>query len=265
MSGQARPSGVGGALAVVIPHRSRRDLLLECLGSVAGWPVFVVFDDPAATSAPSGVVGVPGPGRGFAQAANAGLEAARQAGFRRVLLLNDDAVPCDGCVSRLLEFAIAHEGVGAVGPLLLDRQGRVESAGISCHVAHARVRQRTTAPPGPTDVDALSGACLLVDAWVRFDGRYPFYFEDVDLCRRIRRAGRRVVLLPDAHCVHVGGATRPRDSREAARLAVRGHLRLVGASTPHRMLALSLALGQVLREGASPERLRGVLEGWRAS
>ncbi|MFO0980731.1 MAG: hypothetical protein U1E76_03110 [Planctomycetota bacterium] len=35
-----------------------------------------------------------------------------------------------------------------------------------------------------------------------FDEDYPFYFEDSDLSRRIRRAGKRCVLLPAAEMVH---------------------------------------------------------------
>jgi GT2 family glycosyltransferase len=36
-----------------------------------------------------------------------------------------------------------------------------------------------------------------------FDERYYLYYEDVDLCRRLRARGLEVVLVPEAHVVHL--------------------------------------------------------------
>jgi N-acetylglucosaminyl-diphospho-decaprenol L-rhamnosyltransferase len=35
-----------------------------------------------------------------------------------------------------------------------------------------------------------------------FDERYFLYYEDVDLCRRLRKRGYEVVLVPSASAVH---------------------------------------------------------------
>ena len=55
----------------------------------------------------------------------------------------------------------------------------------------------------------LSGACLLVPAAARaalggtlLDERYPLYFEDNDLCRRLTAAGRELWAVPAARVVH---------------------------------------------------------------
>ena len=60
----------------------------------------------------------------------------------------------------------------------------------------------------PLDVEMLSGACLLLSrraiaaAGGLFDERYPLYFEDTDLFRRLSRAGLRLVLDPKSEIVH---------------------------------------------------------------
>jgi GT2 family glycosyltransferase len=70
-----------------------------------------------------------------------------------------------------------------------------------------------------TDVDQLMGACLLVRKSVLeevgvLDEDFFMYYEEVDLCFRIKRAGYRVVFVPEAAIVHLGG-------RSAAQVPVR--------------------------------------------
>lgn len=251
-------------LGVVIPHHSRADLLVLALRAVAAWPRLVVDDGPAARPSPvlpPGVELLRTTGeQGFARSCNLGLEhAQRRWGVPWVLLLNDDARPEPGCVEALLEAARA--GAGAAGPLLLDESGRVESAGLRLE-RWGRVRQITRPPGRNTQVDALSGACLLVPADARLDPRFPHGFEDLALCRALAGAGRPCVLVPGARCVHRGGATLARRARRAQRHATHGHLRLVGGGW-RSPLVLGLGVLQVLREGGPAGRLLGIAEGWR--
>ena len=224
---------------VVIPHRQRGDLLQRALASVEGWPVHVE-DDTA------------GPGRGFAVAANAGLEEAERQGHERVLLLNDDAWLQDGALDALLEV-----DAELVGPLLLDPSGRIESAGLDFSYSTGRLKQRTSAPSGPAEVPALSGACLLMPSSARFDTGFRHGMEDIDLCLRARG---RVMLQPHARCIHVGGGTVGRRTRAATREALRGHLRLLQGRPVQQGLAVGYAVGQVLRERGPARRLVGIAE-----
>ncbi len=196
-----------------------------------------------------------GPGRGFVATANAGLAKAADAGFERVLLLNDDAELLPGCVEALLEV-----DAELVGPLLLDPSGRVESAGLHFSRRSGRLCQQTEVPRGPAEVTALSGACLLMPASARFDTTFRHGMEDVELCLRVHRAGGRVMLQPAARCLHVGGATVGRRSRRATREALRGHLRLLSGQPVQQALAVGYALGQVLREGPVLDRALGLSE-----
>jgi GT2 family glycosyltransferase len=64
----------------------------------------------------------------------------------------------------------------------------------------------------PVEVEALSGACMFIKPEVftavgGFSEEYFMYSEDVDLCRRIQKAGFRVVYCPNAEIVHHGGGS----------------------------------------------------------
>ncbi len=248
-------------LVVVVPSAGRVEVTAT-LEAVRGWPLLWVDDAPGGGRAPTGVEALATDGRGFAGAANAGLEGASQRGFAWALLLNDDAAPRPGCIAAL-RAAVEEDGVVAAGPVL-ESPGGVESAGLAFNPTTARLRQTTEVPVEVCTVDALSGACLLVPTTVRFDEGFPHGFEDVDLALRLRRAGGRLVVVPAARCWHEGGGTVSRRSREAARDALRGHLRLAGRSPLRRTLVVAYALAQIIREGGPVHRLLGVWEGWRS-
>ena len=62
------------------------------------------------------------------------------------------------------------------------------------------------------DVDWVSGTCMLArrsafEAVEGFDEAYFMYGEEMDWCRRIRRAGWSIVFLPEPAVIHVGGAS----------------------------------------------------------
>ncbi len=243
--------------AVLIPCHSRPDLLRQALGALSSQQVLVVDDSVDGL----GDLGVPtirtGGAQGFSSAINLGLSHLEAEGVSHVLLLNDDAVPRPGCVASLLEGWT--EADGAIGPTLICPQGMASSGFIVRDWGRVRVR------PGkveqPTQVDAISGAAMLIRVTERLDEGYRHGFEDLDLCRRLRNRGLRIRTLPVV-CTHVGGATVPQHSRLAQRSALAGHLRYLGGGW-RSGLAVALSVGQVLREGGSPVRMLGVIDGWR--
>lgn len=67
-------------------------------------------------------------------------------------------------------------------------------------------------PADPESVDAISGACFAIrrDVFNRlggFDEGYFLHFEDLDLCRRVRDAGLRVLLDPSVRVRHLQGSS----------------------------------------------------------
>jgi len=243
---------------VLIPFHSRRDLLERALSAVAGWPVLLV-DDSREGLALDGVEKVRTQGEvGFSRAVNMGLEALEVRGHTHALLLNDDAQPHEGCIEALVDAWTDEDG--ALAPVLVDEQGMCRSGFVVS--ALGRVRVRRGGVESPTVVDAVSGAAMLIRTSERLDQGYRHGFEDLDLCRRLQGRGLQVRTIPDARCLHVGGATVSQHSRYAQRTAVAGHLRYLGGGWKSGM-AVALSVGQVLRERGHPGRLLGVIDGWR--
>lgn len=239
-------------LGVVIPHHSQRDALDRALASVEGQSVVVVDD-----SEDGGLV-LPGVevlrttgGEGFGRAVNRGLSHLEAKGCTLALLLNDDAVLDVGALEALMEAWCDEDG--ALGPVIHEAGGPVYGIRVS---PMGRVRLART--PGP--VQALSGAAMIIRTGERFDERFRHGFEDLELCRRLHQRGLRVRVVGSARCHHIGGATVGRDTREATRGSVGGHLQYLGGG-PSLGIALALAMAQVCVEGPRRSRFLGLVEG----
>lgn len=81
-------------------------------------------------------------------------------------------------------------------------------AGLSARFPHSPDRAWAS-PDGPADVDWVPGAFAILrrEALNKsglFDPAFFRYFEEVDLCRRIKSAGFRVVYWPDVVVTHIG-------------------------------------------------------------
>ena len=218
-------------------------------------------------------------GAGFAAKANLALAWAAEQEAELLLLLNDDAFLAEDALVRLLDDMWL-SGATAGGMLLLeaDRSDRIQSAGLSVCLRKERIRAIRTIPedlperPAPWEVDALPGTALaLRPDFVRsiggFDEDFPFYFEDVDLCLRLRAVGHRVVLCPSARAEHIGAGTIGRGPEQASR-AMRGMKLLLdkhGSGPARGGFAVGWALLQQVRAGpvGLGGRLRAVLGGLR--
>ena len=82
------------------------------------------------------------------------------------------------------------------------------------------------------DVDYVIGAALAVKRTTLeqiglFDEGYFLYYEDVDLCLRARRAGQRVVYIPDAWLTHLESVTTIKGSAAYLQQFFRGRWRFI--------------------------------------
>jgi len=207
---------------------------------------------------------------GFGRAVNQGLAAARAP---LVLIMNPDCRLEPGAVERLTRELTGDPACAIVGPRILDPDGTEQGSargdpnmltGMFGRSAALRrlfpglgVAERNVVPSsivpegGSLPVDWLSGACMLarVDALSEvggFDERYFLYWEDADLCRRLRRAGHRVRYVPSASAVHRVGHSSSKIRVPAlkafhasAYLYYATHV-APGAANPKRLLARAL-------------------------
>jgi GT2 family glycosyltransferase len=197
---------LSGLAVVIVAHRSGRDLerLLPALvAQLRDEDELVVVDNGGNEDLPAARARVVGDGtnRGFAGGANLGAAATTAP---LLLFLNPDSVPQPGALDALRE---APADWAAWQALVLLPDGGVNTSGTDVHwtgVAWARHRE---APGGPAEIPAASGAALVVrradwDAVGGFDERFFMYYEDVDLCLRLRRAGRGIGIVPAARVEH---------------------------------------------------------------
>jgi GT2 family glycosyltransferase len=157
---------------------------------------------------------------GFVAAANAGAALARG---RFVLLLNNDTEVAEGWLDALVETFERDPAVGVAGAKLIGSDGRLqECGGVVWRDGGAWNWGRGEAADRPEyrylrDADYVSGAAMMVPKalWDELDGFDPLfapgYYEDTDLCFRVRAAGRRVVVQPASRIVHHEGTTAGQD------------------------------------------------------
>lgn len=166
--------------------------------------------------------------RGFGCANNAG---AKLASGKYLFFLNNDTILSSDAPATLHSFLEERAGVAAVGPRLLNRDGTLQlSFGYDPSLWNEwKVKklqrlskenpsefQRRMRPflKSPYEVDWLTGAALMVRRSVfedigGFDESFFMYFEDADLCRRIRVKGWSVLYNPSTSIIHIGGASLP--------------------------------------------------------
>lgn len=173
-----------------------------------------------------------GANRFFGEANNIAAEHAKG---RFVCLLNNDAFVQPGWLKTLRDAVESNGSAGAAGPLFLFPDGLIQEAGGSIDTQGYPVRGARGEAVGaqalvPGVVDYISAAALLVrtECFHRvggFDLTYePAYYEDVDLCLKLRAIGRPVLFCPDAHVVHIEGAAANDDLAAMARRNALGDL-----------------------------------------
>ncbi len=155
---------------------------------------------------------------GFCGGMNRGIAWAHARGRPFALVLNNDLRLPEGGVHVLAEVLANDPRVAAVGPTVLHPDGSVWAEGGCLGFAPNGLRLRGHGRPprpresGPELVPFLPAACVLyrteeLAAIGGFDERFFMYWEDVDLCDRLRLRGGRIVWLPWVRVVHASGAS----------------------------------------------------------
>ena len=217
------PASTGDAWSrvtvVTVAYRSRA-VIAECLASVARAKSVVVVDNAsdddstavARAALPSARIVANRVNQGFGRANNQGAALAET---EFALLLNPDAQLEPGALEQLVACADRNPNAAIVAPAILNADGtRITSHNVGLF-DQSRIRGKTRLPPdGDICADFLSGAALMVrTAAFReiggFDPNIFLYFEDDDLCLRMRRAGYALVQTPAAAVRHKGGLSSP--------------------------------------------------------
>jgi len=149
-------------------------------------------------------------------------------------VLNPDVSPAPSALGILCDYLDSHPNVGIVVPKLLGADGRLQFSVRTFYDLptllmrrtplgryfpnHPRLRRHLMSDWDHADireVDWALGACLLIRGAAVpveiFDPRFFLYFEDVDLCLRLKRAGWLTVYHPGASAQHLYAQTSRRN------------------------------------------------------
>lgn len=164
---------------------------------------------------------------GFGAGNNAGAREALKDGSTPDLLwfLNPDTLVDGLDLASALAWFESDDRVGIVGTGMVDAEGRADQGGhrdlrpMGEFVRNAgsfgvlrRYAVSDAALDRPGEVDWVSGASLMMrttayQQLAGFDEAFFLYFEEIDLCRRARGAGWRVIYEPRTRIVHLEGQT----------------------------------------------------------
>lgn len=166
---------------------------------------------------------------GFGPAVNVG---ARQAHGDALLVLNPDCLLEHDTVARLLDVLRAHPDAGVVGAVVCEADGTPDPASRrrdpllrrSLNEMMGRAKRESESaryegvdvpgsiPATTIETENVSGALMLLPRAVferlhGFDEGYFLHCEDLDLCRRARDAGYKVLLAGDVRVRHAKGGS----------------------------------------------------------
>lgn len=227
-------------VSIIIVNWNTRTLLDRCLLSIeagaAGIAVHVLVVDNGSADGSAELVARKFPrvellrnqeNVGFARANN---QAYGLAQGRYVLLLNPDTELREGAVKRMVEFLDADPRGAGVTAVLRNPDGTMQRYHKRLpswsYVLWSETLLRNVVPANRwtrtfymrdepfdvvTEIEQPPAACLMLRRSVigteqLFDERFPIFYNDVDLCRRLRDAGYRLFLQPEAEVMHHGGA-----------------------------------------------------------
>ncbi|MBI3243385.1 MAG: glycosyltransferase family 2 protein [Chloroflexi bacterium] len=235
-------------VSIIILNWNTRDLLADCLGSIAltsgALKVETIVVDNNSSDGSQAMVQEQFPevrliqnqhNVGFAKGNNQAMETMQG---RYALLFNSDALATPGSIQALIELADSQPRAGIVGALLVNPDGSFQAShtpfpnlwqeflilsGLG-RLLHRRwyPSKGPEEAKGPQKVDYVEGACLLVrrEAFEQaggLDEGYFMYAEEVDWCYAMKKAGWQVWYQPKSRIVHYGGGSSKnrRTQREA--------------------------------------------------
>ncbi len=229
-------------ISIILVNYKTNDQLLDAVASVliqeTDDPLEVIVVDNSPTDAahaslaaqlPHNVIYIQNKENiGFAKACNQAFDCSNG---ELILLLNPDARLLPSALSKLTESLKKHPDAGAVGPRVywdndcrflmppstypsiasfykeaVSRLHPLLSKYQSLDFRKKALQAWTCNTPVP--VEALSGGHILIrrDAILKcgglFDPRFFMYWEDTDLMYRLKKAGYRLFLEPEAKCLH---------------------------------------------------------------
>jgi N-acetylglucosaminyl-diphospho-decaprenol L-rhamnosyltransferase len=223
------------ALSVIVVSADSGPALRECVRSVLASPLsleLILADNASSDGMPPAIerayehdprlkVIYNHRNLGFGPAVNL---AAKQAHGHALLILNPDCLLRGDDLGRLLAVLASHPKAGLIGAAVCDADGRADPASwrrdpllrrsLNSLLGRSgeKVNMEQEIPAEVVEAEAVSGAVMLLPRAMfqrlgGFDEDYFLHCEDLDLCRRVRDLGYKVLLAGDVRVLHGKGSS----------------------------------------------------------
>lgn len=165
---------------------------------------------------------------GFGNAINHALDSTSS---QYIMLLNPDAIVLDFSLDEILNYLEEHPEVAIAGPMILEPDGSVQGSARRFPTVWTSIFGRKSpltrlfprnpitkkeficfngGTEKPQTVDWVSGACMIIRRKAimqvgGFDSQFFMYWEDADLCKRLKEKGWKTVYFPKSKICHYTG------------------------------------------------------------
>lgn len=235
-----------GLIDIIIVNYNSSDCVLKCLASIYesldGLSVNVFVFDNASRDDVDKIAEIFPRVRLLKNSTNIGFaggvnEVLKKSAAPHAIIFNPDTIVHDGFFESVIAFMEKNDDVGILGPKILNPDGSVQGSARSFPslltvffgrdtfltrlfpnnpISQKNVLTLQSDGTTPMEVDWVSGACMVMcrkalEMSGFMDERFFMFWEDADLCRRIREKGWKVVYFPQAAVLHhVGQSSKTR-------------------------------------------------------
>jgi len=164
--------------------------------------------------------------KGFGSASNLG---ARSSEGDFLFFLNPDTRMISGGIEDILNDLQCDQSIGIVGGKLFDRNGMIQDWSAGNEISFASIisnnlgfikdrdiwESKDRIPVGWVSGTAFMIKKELFETIGGFDENFFMYFEDADLCKRVRDFGKTICFNPGLEIFHHGGASYEKEAGAA--------------------------------------------------
>lgn len=147
-----------------------------------------------------------------------GMMLAHKMGYQFISLLDNDAIVSDSCIEGMMKTLTENHDIGVVGPAIctFDDNEIIQEVGSNISIDEATFSMNLTGKKYSSiekkifDCDYVPACCLMTRSDVvskvgGFDVDFFLYWDDIDWCIRVKKAGYRVVSDSNYQAFHKGG------------------------------------------------------------
>ncbi|MBW6480066.1 MAG: glycosyltransferase family 2 protein [Bacteroidales bacterium] len=177
--------------------------------------------------------------------------ALRQIKAEYFILLNSDIEVSSGWIEPVVNAMDANRDIAACQPRILSyyKPEYFEYAGAAggfidylgypfCRGrVFSHLEQDTGQYDNAVEIFWATGACMFVRAADFFeagalDDSFFAHMEEIDLCWRLKRTGKKIMYIPESKVFHVGGGTLPKNNPRKTYLNFRNNMLLLAKNLP---------------------------------